>query len=185
MKHRIGHRNLPQRLLAVRERLMGHFRPLLNHFGLTEQQWRILRVLDERETAEPRELCEACQILSSNMPGVLDRLAAMGCVQRRRDPGDLRRVLVSLAPHGERLVEEMAPYIEQQYRNLEAVYTKKALATLEKALEDFLGIDDAQIKRVDPALDGATPATPPRPAPRLKGVQPGRPSMRGRARIGT
>ena len=73
MKHHVANRNLPQMLLLAREHLMSHFRPILNHYGVTEQQWRILRVLDEHGQLEPRELCELCQILSPSMAGVLAR----------------------------------------------------------------------------------------------------------------
>jgi homoprotocatechuate degradation regulator HpaR len=153
MHHRIAHRNLPHRLLVARERLMANFRPILNHFGLTEQQWRILRTLDDQEQLEPRELCERCQIQSSNMPGVLERLAAMGLVDRRRDAADQRRVLVRLAPHGERLVGELAPYIEQQYRHIEKAFGKPTLIELDRAIEAFLAIDADAVLRVElPAI---------------------------------
>jgi homoprotocatechuate degradation regulator HpaR len=156
MQHRIAHRNLPHRLLVARERLMANFRPILNHFGLTEQQWRILRTLDDKEPLEPRELCELCQILSSNMPGVLERLAGMGLIDRKRDTADQRRVLVRLAPQGERLVGELAPYIEQQYRHIERAFGKQVLSELDNAIEAFLAVDVEAVQRV--ALPAATKA---------------------------
>ena len=76
MKHRIAYRNLPQLFLKARDSLMSHFRPILNHFGVTEQQWRILRLLDEHGQLEPRELCDLCQIFSSSMAGVLGSTTA-------------------------------------------------------------------------------------------------------------
>ena len=119
MPGRITHRNLPQLLLKARDALMSHFRPVLNHFGVTEQQWRILRALDEHGQLEPRELCELCQILSPSMAGMLARMEELKLVERSRVAADQRRVMVRLAEKGDRLIDEIAPLIERQYRLLE------------------------------------------------------------------
>ena len=88
MARRITHRNLPQLFLKARESLLLHFRPILNHFGVTEQQWRILRVLDEHAQLEPREMCELCQILSPSMTGVLSQMEELGLIERQRVAAD-------------------------------------------------------------------------------------------------
>ncbi len=41
------HRNLPRLLLEAREAVMLHTRPSLREHGLSDQQWRVLRVLGE------------------------------------------------------------------------------------------------------------------------------------------
>lgn len=148
MAHRFTHRNLPQQFLKARDALMGHFRPILNHYGLTEQQWRILRALDEHAQLEPREMCALCQILSSSMAGILARMEETGLVQRIRVEADQRRVLVSLAPKGDALIDEMAPLIELQYQYLEQAFGKKPLEALSGALEDFIGAQARPVQRV-------------------------------------
>lgn len=140
-KHRIAYRNLPQLLLKARDRLMSHFRPILNQFGLTEQQWRILRVLDEHGQLEPWELCEMCQILSPSMAGVLARMEETGFVHRTRMAEDQRRVIVRLAPKGDQLLTEMAPLIDEQYLQIEQAYGKRVFDDLFKALEGFIEAD--------------------------------------------
>src|SRR6516225_8932574 len=72
---RLHHRNLPLLLLQARERVLSHFRPLLNANGVTDQQWRIVRVLYEVPSLEPREIVELCNISSPSMAGVLARMA--------------------------------------------------------------------------------------------------------------
>jgi len=145
---RFTHRNLPQQLLHARDALMGHFRPILNHYGLTEQQWRILRALDEHAQLEPREICALCQILSSSMAGILARMEEIGLVQRMRVEADQRRVLVSLAPKGDALIDDMAPLIELQYRYLEQAFGKHALESLSAALEGFIAAQAKPVQRV-------------------------------------
>lgn len=149
MKHRITYPNLPQLLLKARDRLMSHFRPILNHFGLTEQQWRILRVLDEHGQLEPRELCEMCQILSPSMAGVLTRMEETGLIHRARMAEDQRRVIVRLAPTGHQLLTEMAPLIDEQYLQIESAYGKRAFDDLFKALEGFIEADNKPSQRVN------------------------------------
>lgn len=145
----MSNRDLPQQLLKARDALMSHFRPVLNHFGVTEQQWRILRTLDAHEQLEPRELCALCQILSPSMAGVLARMEEMGLVQRRRMAGDARRVMVSLAPKGDALFDEIAPLIERQYRLMEKAWGKRVLDDLSAALAGFIAAQATPVEQVD------------------------------------
>ena len=98
MPRKLAYRNLPQLFLRAREELLCHFRPIITHFGLTEQQWRILRTVNETGQLEPREICEICQILSPSLTGVLSRMEDMGLVTRTRMEEDQRRVIVRMTP---------------------------------------------------------------------------------------
>lgn len=142
MQPRISARNLPHLLLKARDRLMSNFRPTLNRFGVTEQQWRILRVLDEYEQLEPRELCEMCQILSPSMAGVLARMEDLGLIKRNRLQEDQRRVMVRLAAKGDKLITEIAPLIDARYHELEKTFGKKVFEDLFSALEIFIEADE-------------------------------------------
>ncbi len=153
MKPRISYRNLPQRLLKARESLMSHFRPILNRFGLTEQQWRILRLLDENDQLEPRELCDFCQIHSASMAGMLARMEEAALIQRSRMEGDLRRVSVRLATKGDQLVSEMAPLIDRQYVLIEEALGSDLLENLFNALETFIDAQNNVVQHVElPAI---------------------------------
>ena len=52
MKTSLKHRNLPSLLLQARESIMGHTRPFLRSHGLSDQQWRVLRVLGNNYSKE-------------------------------------------------------------------------------------------------------------------------------------
>src|SRR6201993_4442188 len=88
---RLHHRNLPLLLLQARERVLSHFRPLLNANGVTDQQWRIVRVLYEVPSLEPREIVELCRISSPSMAGVLARMEEVRLGVRRGPPPHTRR----------------------------------------------------------------------------------------------
>ncbi|WP_426115365.1 homoprotocatechuate degradation operon regulator HpaR [Massilia sp. PWRC2] len=148
MPKRFTHRNLPQQLLNARDALMAHFRPILQHFNLTEQQWRILRALDEQVQLEPRELCTLCQIHSSSMAGILARMEETGLLQRSAVEADQRRVLIGLSAAGDALIDQMAPLIEAQYHYLEQVCGSAALEALSAALGSFLRAQAGPVQRV-------------------------------------
>jgi homoprotocatechuate degradation regulator HpaR len=123
-----AHPNLPLLLLQVREDIIARFRPILNHFGVTEQQWRILRVLRFREPMEPKEICDVCLFLSPSLAGVLARMEADGLVRKEKVESDLRRVMVFTTERSRALVDEAMPLIAEQYR----------------LLEQFIGAEDAE-----------------------------------------
>src|SRR5215467_9608218 len=116
---RLHHRNLPLLLLQARERVLSHFRPILNAHGITDQQWRIVRVLYEHPALEPRQIVELCRISSPSMAGVLARMEELGLVERRRLQHDARRVRVSLTARARALAARMAPLIDATYRRIE------------------------------------------------------------------
>src|SRR5256885_12936625 len=82
--HKLHHRNLPLLLMQARERVISYFRPVLNAHGITEQQWRIVRLLLEVPALEPRQIGELCAISSPSMAGVFERMGKAGDIHRRR-----------------------------------------------------------------------------------------------------
>ena len=77
-------------LLQAREAAMGFFRPSLNQHGLTEQQWRVIRILSQHDELEINRLAELACILKPSMTGVLVRMEAAGMVVRRKAEQDQR-----------------------------------------------------------------------------------------------
>ena len=135
-------------LLRAREAVMRQFRPNLREHGLTEQQWRILRTLDEMEQLEPREICEHCHILSPSMTGVLSRMEEMGLVTRERMPEDQRRVLVRMTPKSEKLVSELGPLIVEQYKIIEQAFGPELIKQLYEVMDKVIAAERAPIPRI-------------------------------------
>lgn len=142
----LTHRNLPMLLLQARERVIARFRPILNAAGVTEQQWRIVRVLLERGPLEPREIVQACCISSPSLAGILARMDDLGLVRRDKVDGDLRRVRVSLTPKSRALAARIAPQVEAAYAAIEARIGRQFTAEFYRTLDDLIA-----------ALDEATP----------------------------
>lgn len=99
-------RSLPIALLRARERVMGPIRTMLAGVGITEQQWRVLRVLDEAGPMDPTRIAtEACLLLPS-LTRILQKLEDKELIVRRRDLKDRRRQIIDVSDAGRQLIIE-------------------------------------------------------------------------------
>ena len=85
---------------------MGPIRGMLSDVGVTEQQWRVLRVLDERGTLDPTEIAERSCLLLPSLTRILATLDEKGLVTRARHPTDRRKQLITITPAGAKLIHD-------------------------------------------------------------------------------
>ena len=64
-------RSLPIALLRARETVMHRFRPLLASHDLTEQQWRVIRVLGETSPLDASDVAERACILAPSLTRII------------------------------------------------------------------------------------------------------------------
>lgn len=127
-------------LLQAREAAMSFFRPSLNEHGLTEQQWRIIRILEQHGELEIYQLAELACILKPSMTGVLVRMEAAGMVHRRKAEQDQRRVLITLADKGKASFESMSQCMEANYQRLQDQFGEEKFQMLLGLLDDLKNI---------------------------------------------
>ncbi|MDP3620226.1 MAG: homoprotocatechuate degradation operon regulator HpaR [Ramlibacter sp.] len=135
------HRNLPRLLLQARESVMAHTRPSLREHGLSDQQWRVLRVLGEHGTVETGRVAREAYILGPSLTGMLARMERDGLVQRERDPADQRRTVVEATPRGLKLVEKLSQTVEAHYEWMEKSLGKEKLAGLYQLLDEVIALN--------------------------------------------
>jgi homoprotocatechuate degradation regulator HpaR len=136
-----SHRNLPRLLLQAREAVMAHTRPRLREHGLSDQQWRVLRVLGEHGTVETGRVAREAFILGPSLTGVLARMERDGLVRRERDATDQRRTVVQATPKGLKLVERLSTAIESHYEWMERTLGKQKLAELYGLLDRLIELE--------------------------------------------
>jgi homoprotocatechuate degradation regulator HpaR len=135
------HRNLPRLLLQARESVMAHTRPSLREHGLSDQQWRVLRVLGEHGTVEIGKVAREAFILGPSLTGVLARMERDGLISRERDPTDQRRTVVQATTKGLRLVEKLSRVIEAHYGWMEKSLGKPKLTQLYALLDELVELE--------------------------------------------
>jgi homoprotocatechuate degradation regulator HpaR len=135
------HRNLPRLLLQARESVMAHTRPSLREHGLSDQQWRVLRVLGEAGTMEIGKVAREAYILGPSLTGVLARMERDGLVKRERAPADQRRTVVQATAKGLRLVEKLSRVVEAHYGWMEKSLGKRKLTELYGLLDQVIEME--------------------------------------------
>jgi len=98
-------RSLPIALLRARESVMGPIRALLTDLDVTEQQWRVLRVLHEEGPMEPTRISQQACLLLPSLTRILQKLEDKKLIRRKQDKVDRRRQNVQISARGASLIE--------------------------------------------------------------------------------
>lgn len=149
-KIRPSTRSLPIALLRARESVLGWFRPMFSEFDLTEQQWRVIRVLYETEKLEISELARQTSILPPSMSGILKRLEARDLIVRTQDESDQRRAWISLGPGALNMMDSIGPQYEHIMEELETLLGQEKI-------DDLIGV----LENIQKAVTQHTPAPAP------------------------
>jgi homoprotocatechuate degradation regulator HpaR len=139
------HRNLPRLLLEAREAVMQHTRPSLREHGLSDQQWRVLRVLgehaDDPAGVETGRIAREALLLGPSLTGVLTRMERDGLIERERCPQDARRTVVRSTRAGLELVRNLSTTIEAHYAWMEERLGEAQLAQLYALLDSVIALE--------------------------------------------
>lgn len=83
---------------------MGPIRALLADLDVTEQQWRVLRVLEESGPMEPTRIADEACLLLPSLTRILQKLEEKELIARRPDKSDRRRQIVTIRDKGSELI---------------------------------------------------------------------------------
>jgi len=106
--------------MRSREKVMAPIRDMLRASGLTEQQWRVLRILSEFGPQDLTEIARQACLLMPSLSRIIRSLAQNGLVIRASDTKDRRRQTVVISPAGQHLIDDnlvQATQIAANYRN--------------------------------------------------------------------
>jgi len=140
-------RSLPMMLYRTLDAVMPRFRGIFKDFGLTEQQWRVLRVLWQYDRLPFRELAGLTLIPAPSLVGVVDRLARDGLVERHRSATDRRNVNVRATAKGRALEAQVMPLVDSAYADLRKAVGAKTWRAVLAGLEQISTVDDRAGKR--------------------------------------
>lgn len=106
-------RSLPIALIRAREGVMSPIRDMLSETGITEQQWRVLRVLAEYGRMDTKTLADRSSLLFPSLTRIAATLREKGLVTQTRDNKDRRRQFVEITPNGQKIIDERTPQASQ------------------------------------------------------------------------
>ena len=130
-------RSLPMALLRAREAVMEEFRPMLTKHGVTEQQWRVVRVLAEAGQLDASEVALRASILSPSLTRIIRNLEDRKLIRRKKDATDGRRVMLEIAPSGAALIKKVMPESASAYQRLDVRYGAEKINELLDLLDEI------------------------------------------------
>lgn len=124
-------------LLKGREATMLLFRPMLHAAGVTEQQWRVLRILANDGSLEISELARRCLIMMPSISRTLRNMEARGWLSRKALANDKRKAVISITGDGNELVERILVESDSIYDFIEQRFDREKMHTLKQLLDEL------------------------------------------------
>jgi DNA-binding MarR family transcriptional regulator len=140
---------LVRRAQQVHNRLWG----LVVSEEVTSPQFSVLLALGADPEADQRTIGRAASLDRSTVADVVDRMVRRGYLERRRDPGDQRRNLLSLTDEGRALLETVGQRAVAMNEALLATLDEDERREFMRLLIKFVGrieaMDETDAERVN------------------------------------
>jgi homoprotocatechuate degradation regulator HpaR len=132
-------------VLSAKESVIAPMRPKLREYDITEPQWRVMRVLNDRGATDATCLSDVGLLHAPSVTRILKDLEERKLVARKPDPNDGRRTLVALTPPGRDIVKVIARDVLRVMREYSERFGTERL----ERLTDELRALSAAIKGVE------------------------------------
>ncbi len=141
--------SLPMMMHRTLDAIMPKYRELFSKYELTEQQWRVLRVLWTTGRVTSIQLAQSTLLPAPSLVGIIDRLEKKGLVVRLRSKQDRRVVYVSATPIGKALGKEVAPFVDEINDGIQSAVSEKEWNALQQTLEKISNhMNETKLKKV-------------------------------------
>lgn len=131
-------------LLAAREAVMAPIRPYLREAGVTEQQWRVLRVLSDEGPLDFKTLADHALLHAPSVSRIIKEMVDRGLILRTIDDEDKRRSILSLTRSGRDLVQVTSQRTIEVIDTFSERFGADRLVALRQELQAFaeiIGVD--------------------------------------------
>ncbi|TVV76763.1 MarR family winged helix-turn-helix transcriptional regulator [Sphingomonas solaris] len=143
-------RTIGMRLTWIARMLRTRFDARARSIGLTRAQWRMIVTIHLAEGATQKHLAQQLEISSVTAGRILDRLVAVGCVERRADPVDRRANRVYLTSVAVPLMEVLGALGAEEEQLMTRGLSPEEIATFSALLQRV--VENIQ---AGPALEAA------------------------------
>jgi len=125
---------LAQANRQVHQQLDEKFR----HEGVPVEQWRILKLLAEKNGRPMSELTQAALLNHPTLTKMIDRMVSDALVYRVQDPNDRRKVLMFISDRGKVLCKKLNSLAVDQEEHILESYGDKSTSELKRLLESLI-----------------------------------------------
>lgn len=122
-------------LAKAYQRACALYKEKFDRYGLTPQQFGLLRFLWEEDGLTQVELSNRSQIDRTTIGGLIDRLEQSGLLVRLPHPEDRRAYRISLTESGKNLESELSPLAEELHKAILARLSPEEIASLTAILQ--------------------------------------------------
>jgi len=119
---------------------MEPVRVVLRAHGLTDQQWRVLRVLEASGAMEMTELARAACMYPANLTRLVKHMAQKGYLTRAPNPQDRRVQIVAISEIGSALIAQAAPVLAGMGAKVRDAYGREKLERLRELLLELIDV---------------------------------------------
>lgn len=128
-------RSLPIALLRAREVVMEPVREMLARSNISEQKWRVLRVVAEGGPVEQKIIAERACLLLPSLTRMINAMEADGLLTRTPGDQDRRKSIVAITEKGQAIITEHAAESNALFAELEAQFGTNDMNRLLDLLE--------------------------------------------------
>lgn len=128
-------RNLPVKLHRTREAFSAQFKETFQNYKLTDQQFRVLRILSRHDMLETGQLARLSMLLGPSLSRILKDLEKRGLVTRHAMASDARVAHNSLTRQAREMVDRIIPEFDPLYEELSARLTDEEVVELNRLLD--------------------------------------------------
>ena len=102
--------------------------------GITEQQWRVLRVLSDNGAMDASKLAEQASLLLPSLTRIAQNMVPSGLITRATDTRDRRRLVLTITTAGQAIIDDNRTEAARIAQRFEDVLGRERLDELLDAL---------------------------------------------------
>jgi len=148
--------SLPMILNRALDAIMPPYRDLFARYDLTEQQWRVLRVVWSSDKYKSVDLSSHTLLAAASLVGILDRLEKKGLISRVRSTRDRRAIYIVATAKSRELEKEVGPQVTAIHERIRKTVSDEEWQLIEAILAKFSASPPSIIR--DTADDAQTVA---------------------------
>lgn len=119
----------------MHKKMMRFLNRSLEWYELTLEQWVVLSTLSEQEQINQKTLSLKSGKDPTSLLRILDILEKKDMIERRQFQGDRRASSLFITEKGRKLKEEVAPYIEDRFKDITAGVPENEIEIYAQVLE--------------------------------------------------